>query len=89
MYAHVAATRLNLLDVSHHSAILFITQDNYRAYYCELYKKVHQHLEHISIHCVFIYTAMLSKLQRYLTSLVKVRANNHLTTGMKCNTARS
>ena len=83
IYRNASATTLKTLDPVYHSALRFITGDNYNTHHCILYNKVgwpslatrrDQHW------FVFIYKGLIERLPPYLNSLlVWKKTNGHHT----------
>lgn len=68
LYAHAAASTLQTLNAVYHSAVCFILADTYPACHGKLYKMEGQASLAFAY---FIYRALLSKVPRYLTTLIE------------------
>ena len=82
LYCHAAPSTLNQLNPVYHSALRFITNDNFYTHHCTLYQKVGwsslQSRRNIHL-MLFIYKALLCKLPNYLTSLLSFKSSNYKT----------
>lgn len=82
LYCHAASSTLHQLNPVYHSALRFITNDNFHTHHCSLYQKVGWTSLQLrrNIHLMlFIYKALLLKLPNYLTSLLSFKSSNYRT----------
>lgn len=82
LYMHASAATLHPLDTVYHSALRFITGDNYNTHHCDLYSKVEwpSLSDRRDRHWIlFVFKALTGLLPSYINSLVSFSASLHHT----------